>query len=351
LGSAVGRNAPAWLGAWEAGLVEVAQERGVVGMEQWRAQWPEWGDLVRHNEKRFAEQSGRALAHHRWTELLQRGEEKQQKALTEQVYAHRTARLAASVGDDEAVKIRLASGPEAGAWLATGAEDLPPMADQTMRLCISRRLRLGTPCPGGERCHHRAAAGIVCGLQCVEPTRDEDAPVPDGGRHAITCAKGGGVIRRHNAVCDALMQWLRGRGHQVLREQKIPGWSWEGQEAILDLVFQDGQLGTVHVDVAVTDSAAPGHGRTALFNTRRRERAKHLRYPGHGLTAFVLDTRGAWGQEARAFAARMVAALPQEERMQAVRELRVRVARALQSALADQLASAAAVPTTLRPRL
>jgi hypothetical protein len=153
-------------------------------------------------------------------------------------------------------------------------------------------------------------------------------------------------MRRHAAVCDALGQWLRERGHAVTREQVVTQWSSEGDLAILDIVSEGSSHGPQYIDVVITDSAVAGQGRLAMLQIRKRERGKHRRYPHAGLTAFALDTRGTWGQEARAFAAKTVAHLPAEDRIPVVRDLRVRIARALQNAVADQLASAAAPPAT-----
>jgi hypothetical protein len=344
LGSAAARGAAAWLGAWEGGLAEVARECGVTGMEDWHAQWPEWQAVAHRQERQFAEQAGKLPPTHRWTQLLHRGEEKRQRALASQAYAHRAAKLSAGLHDDEAVKIKLASGPEAGAWLATGTEEVPPLADRTMQLCLRRRLRVGVPCPGGERCHHRGARGTICGTACLVGSAVDGQDRPDGGRHAVTCPLGGGVMRRHAAVCDTLGQWLRERGHAVTREQVVTQWSSEEDKAILDIVSEGSSHGPQYVDVVITDSAVSGQGRLAMLQIRKRERGKHCRYPHAGLTAFALDTRGMWGQEARAFAAKTVAHLPPEDRVPVVRDLRVRIARALQGAVADQMASAAAPP-------
>lgn len=73
----------------------------------------------------------------------------------------------------------------------------------------------------------------------------------------------------------------------------------------------------------------------------RRERGNHLRYPGLGLCPFVLDTRGAWGKEARAFVASVTVDMEPTTRAHAVKTCRQSVSTALQLAVADQLLSSA----------
>ena len=86
-----------------------------------------------------------------------------------------------------------------------------------------------------------------------------------------------------------------------------------------------------------------------VFVLERRERAKHTRYPGPGLFAFVLDVRGRWGKEAHSFCQAALAVLPREQRPDALARCRRLVSRALQMAVADQLLTAAARPPGIVP--
>ena len=53
--------------------------------------------------------------------------------------------------------------------------------------------------------------------------------------------------------------------------------------ARLDIVLSDTRLGEVCVDVSVVITETQGAGTGALRGLERRERRKHLRYPGRGL--------------------------------------------------------------------
>ena len=87
-----------------------------------------------------------------------------------------------------------------------------------------------------------------------------------------------------------------------------------------------------------------GAGRGVLRGLERRERRKHLRYPGRGLYPFVLDIRGKWGREAHAFVQAMVGGLAKEKRADAVRNRRRAVAVALQTGIANQIHAAGKAP-------
>ena len=71
--------------------------------------------------------------------------------------------------------------------------------------------------------------------------------------------------------------------------------------------------------MSVVTTVTQGAGRGALRGIERRERKKHLRYPGRGLFPFVLDVRGKWGREVHALVQAMVGSLPKEKRADAVR--------------------------------
>ena len=111
---------------------------------------------------------------------------------------------------------------------------------------------------------------------------------------------GGGPVRRHNAIRDAVTQWLREIGHHAQVEQVIQEWhSEEAGEAVLDVVYHRGIHGRVCLDISLVNSTAEAaHGRPFKATLQRRERAKHRRYPFQGLVPFVLDVNGRWGNEA-----------------------------------------------------
>ena len=152
-------------------------------------------------------------------------------------------------------------------------------------------------------------------------------------------------MRRHNAIRDAVVQWLRGVGHRAQIEQTIPEWHSEQHgEAVLDIVYHRGLHGRVCLDVSLVHSAAEAawHGRSFKAALQRRERVKHRRYPFPGLVPFVLDVNGRWGMEAETWLRRVLGDLPDSERSTARVSLRSAVARALHSQVAEQVALATA---------
>ena len=168
-------------------------------------------------------------------------------------------------------------------------------------------------------------------------------PYPRACPRALSCPRGGGPVRRHNAIRDAVTQWLRGVGRHAQVEQVIQEWhSEQDGEAVLDVVYHRGLHGRVCLDISPVNSAAEAatHGRSFKAALQRRERAKHRRYPFQGLVPFVLDVNGRWGMEAETWLRRVIGDLPDSERNEARVSLRSAVARALHSQVAEQIALA-----------
>lgn len=90
------------------------------------------------------------------------------------------------------------------------------------------------------------------------------------------------------------------------------------------------------VVAAVTSDACRG----VLRGIERRERQKHLRYPGRWLYPFVVDVRGKWGREAHALVQAMAGSWPKDKRADAIITCRRRVAVALQTGIANQIHTA-----------
>ena len=86
--------------------------------------------------------------------------------------------------------------------------------------------------------------------------------------------------------------------------------------------------------------AATEPGRPYQAVPQRRERTKHLRYPGRGLVPFVVDVNGRWGTEAEQWMRRVLSELPDAERHPARCSLRSAIARGLHSRIAEQVAQA-----------
>ena len=150
---------------------------------------------------------------------------------------------------------------------------------------------------------------------------------------------------RHNNIRDGINGWLTELGRGSRTERHIPYWVRPDKDAILDVVYVHKRLGEgVCVDVTVVDSAFAGAPTSAAKALPRREREQHRRYPGKGIFAFVLDTRGRWGREAQIWARSVVADLPEADRKSAVRRLRMIVGRALLLAVGTSSCRQSAAP-------
>eukprot|EP00969_Alexandrium_andersonii_P320297 14151127-Alexandrium_andersonii.AAC.1 len=73
--------------------------------------------------------------------------------------------------------------------------------------------------PGGSR------ACLNCGQDGARCGHDADP----GGEHALKCSRGGGTVRRRNAVRDTLLTWLASLGVTARREQDVPRWATESE--------------------------------------------------------------------------------------------------------------------------
>ena len=159
-------------------------------------------------------------------------------------------------------------------------------------------------------------------------------------------------MRRHDDVKEALAGWLGERyGEAAVKlEQHVPAWDrydevrQEHQLAVLDIIVARPE-GTVAVDVSVADVSAPvlaAHARARAFGVaaRVREREKHRRYPGQALVAAALETGGRAGGELNAFLRSAASTVPWE-RAEQLRDVRQRLAAALQRGNAAMMLSAA----------
>ena len=204
------------------------------------------------------------------------------------------------------------------------------MNDRDLKTTIRRKLRV-TEIEGSTG---------VCQLARTNRTVCGAVHGHDGGKHATKCNIGGGVGQRHDDVRDALGEWLSDIGRSPKYEQEVPRWNTSAERARLDIVLSDARLGQVCIDVSVVATDTSEAGRGVLRGIERRERRKHIRYPGRGLYPFVLDVRGKWGKEAHALVQAMVGGLPRDKRADAIRSCRRRIAVALQTGIANQIHSA-----------
>ena len=272
-----------------------------------------------------------------------KGEE--QKEYTRHVREHVRAAHAAVAPGPLVAALYAGGGPSRGAWLET-VEGVEPLADQAFLTGLRQRLMLPVVV-AGTPCKHRGqegAGGLASGTPCGHP-------LDEAGHHAVACSRGGGTIRRHDALRDVLVEWLREHGTHAVPEQVVPQWSRPRPRAApgdlpeaarLDVSYHHRELGQVFLDVSVVDSVAAaqqGAAHTTVLEVR--ERRKHNRYPGPNLYPIVMDVRGRWGAEAEAWLKRQLRSLPERARAAARQLLRTRLALALRSQVAEQIALAA----------
>ena len=325
------RSEAAWVGAWEGGFSQVANLLGLNSILAFRTAWPQWATMMDQCEQTLHSKSQAPLDPRRW-ERYASGHQpvKRQKHHADAVKLSACKSLRASLSPQKRFLLTMGSGPESSAFLHPEVE---PLGDTHLRACLRMKLLMDDPVPNpnpAAGCQHRGASGRLCGTQCTR----------DGGHHARTCPLGGGVIRRHDAIRDALHQWLQEYGFSAQKEQRVIHWCTAEREARLDVTVS-AQNRSIHLDVSCVDSAQELASSGSQHAIGRRERAKHTRYPGPALTAFVLDTRGAWGREARAFLHNMLRHMSEDTRGAARLRCRQLVSRALHSATADQMLSSA----------
>ena len=327
LGSMKARRASAWIGAWEGGMSAIAAAVGVRSFMELEEVWPEFAVCSEKMDASYNATIGDAskLTVHRWAKYIVSTEAKRQATLSGPVQKQMKKNLESQVSGYERARLYGAGGKEAGAFMFP-PEDAKPLPDAHARVAL--RMRLSVPevvAARSHACHNTSKEGRTC----AEPLS------ADGGDHAIKCQLGGGWVRRHDAIKDAIYGWMKELGLNPLKEQGVQKWDREDKKAILDLVYMDALEQAVFIDVTVVSSPTTGAMGAGVIMLRR-EKAKHARYPGPGLKPFVVDVRGRWGVEALAWVRMLVRRRPQEEQPALMMDLRWRVSVALQGAIAEQ---------------
>ena len=152
---------------------------------------------------------------------------------------------------------------------------------------------------------------------------------------------------KHDELKYAVGGWAKDQGKRPLYEQEMPKWNKIGEtdargrpkRAILDVVYWHEGRQTC-VDVSLVDGSEVVGGGNPKYAIARREKKKHVRYPGPDLYPFVIDARGRWGKEALAWAAGMVRNLDAAEREQEIRRLRILVSNCVQTGVSEQIIAA-----------
>ena len=349
--AATRRNAAYWSG-WTAAIDEVRADQGCSSLASLLDLLPATADKLQATRTRLQEQGAR----------VSRG-----APLPEALASHFKQRLYLSVVQKKIHAAELqslhSSRPKASFMSATGSgaggflqypedecccmEDVHWSAALRQRLgmaraeCSERELALASP-----TCVNRTAAGAVCGKL-----------LDTEGYEATTCQSGGGVLRRHarleSSVGGLIFRWTGQKPHF---EQRVPAWDrkvrnaagaevWE--RAVLDIEYTDLDNCRRWIDVSVRSPIAGSienvnlAARKAGEAGRRGEREKHLRYTGGSLTAFIVESGGRLGAEARQWLRRHVEELPRDTQAGELNRAYKVVSCAVQSQIARQLRAAA----------
>ena len=246
-----------------------------------------------------------------------------------------------------------AGGPGAGGFLQYPDDECCTMEDVSWSTAVRQRLAMPrAECAQRElpaasaTCTNRTITGVICGK-----------PLDDEGYEATVCQSGGGVLRRHSGLAGSIggiiHRWTK---QKVQTEQRVLAWDRMKrnaagepvlERAILDIEYSDTDNCRRWIDVSVRTAMAGSMAELGVAArkpgeaARRGEREKHARYPGTQLTAFVVETGGRLGGEARQWLQRHVEQLPEDLRTSELNRAYKAISCAVQSQLARQLRAAA----------
>jgi hypothetical protein len=309
------RSEAAFLGSWGLVIKEVAAGLGANSLEGFSSRCPTvWADIERAERglRLRGGNGGRALD---WVQMFDQPVPKLQGTWAKEISASRREALLWALPEGDAADARSHGGPGAGSFLCPPCQGGKVMPDPHFIISLKDRLLLPV-CQEGARCQHRRPNGVVC-----------NALLDARGRHAKTCAIGGGWVRRHNGIRDfTASSWAACAGVQASKEQRVPEWDREviddqgravTQEAVLDVITSDPQSGApLHVDVTVT-AACPSNP-AALRRRARRDGAgaadaaadKRSRYnlAGPSLVPLAFEDGGRPAEETISFIRRCGAA-------------------------------------------
>lgn len=259
------------------------------------------------------------------------------------------AALLQRLSTEERAWLHGASGPGAGGFLQYPEDPSCTMEDELWSVALRQRLGL-------ERAECQQQQLAVAPTRCCNKSnlgQSCNGNLDSRGFHSSTCQAGGGVIRRHfhlAAACAGLLK--RYTGQAALLEQRVPTWDRQRQNprhgedslerAVLDIEYTH-LTERRWVDVSVRHPAAGtladrvAASRRPGEASRRAERAKHERYPGQQLTAFVVELPGRLGGEARQWLKQLVMQLPSDLQLREFARAYKVISCTVQSQLALQL--------------
>ena len=219
----------------------------------------------------------------------------EQRQLSLGVVCAEEARLREEGDARDLARLNTLTLPHAGAWLCGKLEPATAMGPEVYVTAV--RARLGLPLfEQGDRCRQ-------CGSEL-------DAE----GVHAMTCGRGAGPTKRHDAVRDALAQLARSCGLSVqveathlMEDNKRPG----------DVYLPNGLMEGCGraIDVAVSCGVAPSYvqavarsrqGATVVHESRKVTKySQYLAAKGVRFSPFALDIFGGLGEAAASLFGRL----------------------------------------------
>lgn len=149
-------------------------------------------------------------------------------------------------------------------------------------------------CCGG--CQHRDSKGNACG-----------APLDSKGNHARTCPIGGWTVRKHDACCGVLKNWLEEQGCHVEAEPVLPTAAEDRPESRTDWVAHSPALdGVAHIGLTVVsavsrEALSKGSADREGVAASVAEARKRTKYPLIAVLPFAIEDNGRLGDAALSF--------------------------------------------------
>ena len=274
-----------------------------------------------------------------------------QKELTWRRARHLKLELRRLLDVDGKAAHESAGGPGSSGFLLAPMDMKCLMLNSRWKIAVRRRLLckpqevLGI-CSVTTHCKLRAKCGTICGK-----------PIGTNGAHLVSCKKGGGVMRVHDEVRDALCTWAEKLLPYAPRtEQQLSGdppgdaeldddEDLSSPDNVLDIAWYD-EAGLKAVDIVITNPVREDAAKTRMAArtpgamAARAERAKHRRYPEVSLVPFAIESMGRWGEEALAWVRAVANQADPATASQQVAHLMQQVSCIVQGSVAQRLVEA-----------
>ena len=195
------------------------------------------------------------------------------------------------------------SAPHATSWLSVIPSTSLALHLDPIEFRVAVKWWLGLDTSQGSQC-------AFCPAHSLDPL----------GHHALTCKCGGDVITRHNALRDTLAHFLH-RAHASIEVEAGAGlFPDHSQSQPADILMKHWNHGRpIALDISVVSPLNPSTlaeagvmvGAVLEATERRKHQANDVKCLALGWvsTPLVVDSYGAWGNEASRFLAQIIARL------------------------------------------